>query len=386
MRTWLRRWWRILKPLIALAILVAIGRQFARDLRIPERGLRPSLEDLWSRLEQPRWLLLTGTAYLLGLGFSAVYWYRLLRALGQRPPFLATIRAHYIGQMGKYLPGKAWALFLRSGLLRGPRVRLSVAIFTSFYEVFATMAAGAILAAALLAAETPSWSGAIGRPTFRRLLPREDPVAEPIDPRALLVLAVLLMIPIGTLLLPPVFNRLVRRIALPFRDTDAAPLPMIRPRSTLQGLLLTLGCWLMMGISVWTLFQAVLSQPPAWSLETWGRYTAYVTLAYVAGFIILVVPSGLGVREYLLLLCFLPEVCRVTGLNIEDSRATTAFAVILLRLVWTAAELAAVALLYWLPVPATGQSEKADSPRLTADGPSIDGRLDIRMVDREGRV
>jgi hypothetical protein len=48
-------------------------------------------------------------------------------------------------------------------------------------------------------------------------------------------------------------------------------------------------------------------------------------------------------------LCFVPEVCRVTGSSIEDARASTAFAVILLRLVWTASELAAVALLYWLP-------------------------------------
>jgi uncharacterized membrane protein YbhN (UPF0104 family) len=387
MRSWLRRWFRVLKLLLGLAILVAIGRQFARDLRIPERGLGPSLEDLWNRLEHPGWLWLTGALYLLGLGFSAVYWYRLMRALGQRPPFLAAIRAHYIGQMGKYLPGKAWALFLRSGVLRGPRVRVSVAILTSFYEVFATMAGGAILAAVLLAAETASWFHGLTEQTFRRLLPRAELDGQPIDPRALIVLALALLAPIGTVLLPPVFNWLVQRIALPFRETDAAPLPAVRKRSTIQGLMMTLGCWLLMGASVWALFQAVLSQPPAWNLDTWGRYTAYTALAYVAGFIILIVPSGLGVREYLLMLCFVPEVCRLTEAPIEDARASTAFAVILLRLVWTASEVGAVALLYWLPVSAAAgeQTQSGLATERNVDSAIQDGRP-LRAADRESRI
>src|SRR5258707_1302400 len=95
MRAWLRKAWPLLKAVLAVAILVAIGRQFVRDLSRPE---------LWQRSLHPGWLVLSAAFYLLGLGFSALYWYRLLAALGQRPSLLRTLRAHYIGQMGKYLP------------------------------------------------------------------------------------------------------------------------------------------------------------------------------------------------------------------------------------------------------------------------------------------
>ena len=58
--------------------------------------------------------------------------------------------------LGKYLPGKAWALVLRATLIRGPEVRLSVAGLSSFYEVLTTMAAGVLLAALLFGLQVPS--------------------------------------------------------------------------------------------------------------------------------------------------------------------------------------------------------------------------------------
>ena len=151
MRTRLRKWWPILKALLAIAILIAIGRQFAHALRIPERGLMPALRELWAGILHPTWLIPAGCLYLLGMGFSAVYWYRLLLGLGQQPSFVGAVRAHFIGQMGKYLPGKAWALFLRASEIRGPSVRMGIAIMTSFYDVLTTMTVGALVAAIFFA-------------------------------------------------------------------------------------------------------------------------------------------------------------------------------------------------------------------------------------------
>src|SRR5262249_47187334 len=108
MRERLRKLWPFVKLLLGLAIVVVIGRRFYLDLRDHPELLRQPL--------RPGWLLLSGALYLLGLGFSALCWHRLLRALGQRPSFPSALRAYYIGHMGKYLPGKAWALFLRAGL------------------------------------------------------------------------------------------------------------------------------------------------------------------------------------------------------------------------------------------------------------------------------
>src|SRR5262249_56906349 len=110
-----------------------VARLFTRDLR----GL-----NLEERSLQPGWLAVSGLLYVLGLGTSAWFWIRLLRALGQHPPVLAAVRAYYVGHLGKYLPGKAWALIMRTTMIRGPTVRLGVAGLTTFYEGFTTMAGG----------------------------------------------------------------------------------------------------------------------------------------------------------------------------------------------------------------------------------------------------
>ena len=64
------------------------------------------------------------------------------------------------------MPGKAWALLLRGGLVRGPETRLGVAIITSFYEVLTTMAAGALVAAVVFLVQPPEVTGLKWHPVF----------------------------------------------------------------------------------------------------------------------------------------------------------------------------------------------------------------------------
>src|SRR5439155_1213991 len=127
-----RRWWPVVKALVVLAILVAIGQRFVADFRSPASA------DLWQRPLRPAWLLLSGVLYLVGIGFSALYWRSLLAHLGARPPLAMALRAYYIGHLGKYLPGKAWALLLRAAYVRPGGVTLGLATLTAFYEVLAT--------------------------------------------------------------------------------------------------------------------------------------------------------------------------------------------------------------------------------------------------------
>jgi hypothetical protein len=273
-----------------------------------------------------------------------------LHDLGQRPSFWTSVRAHFIGQMGKYLPGKAWALFLRASLVRGHGARVGIAVATSFYEVLTTMTGGALLAALWFAWQAPDLHVPPAGQDFRRLFTAQStPDASLLDAKVLLYLAVVLVLAVGWPIVPPVFNWLVNRIALPFREADAAPLPRFRPTALVYGLVLSSGSWLLMGASLGAALQAVLAEPAAWTLQTWGRYTAFVGLAYVAGFVIVLVPSGLGVREFLLLLMLVPEIRALPGVSETEGRALTVLAVVLLRLVWTAAEVVAVAVLYWLP-------------------------------------
>ena len=110
-------------------------------------------------------------------------------------------------------------------------------------------------------------------------------------------------------------------------------------------------CWFLWGASVWAILQALVDSPQPWEWATIGRYTAYMGLAYVAGFVIILVPSGIGVREFLLNLFLVPEVSRILHTGDDEARAVAVLAVILLRVVWTAAEVLANAMLYWLPGP-----------------------------------
>jgi hypothetical protein len=342
MREHLRKLWPAVKLLLGLAIVLIIGRRFYLDLSAHPELLRP---------RQPAWLVLSGALYLLGLSFSALCWHRLMHSLGERPPYLVALRAYYIGHMGKYLPGKAWALFLRAGLLRGFGASPVLATVTAFYEVFVTMSAGALLAAVFFALLLPPSDLALGSGHVReRLGALFDRVVHgtdasdvaPLDRTLAVVLAVGLLVPLLLPILPPVFNRLVHHLSLPFRAADSA-LPQFRTRALAEGLLATGLEWLCHGASLWAAVRGALSEPPAWNGDLWGLLTAVMGVSYVAGFVILLAPSGLGVREVFLILFLVPLLHRTTA---EAEAAAVA-----LRLAWTAGEVVMIALVWRLPGP-----------------------------------
>jgi len=292
-----------------LAILAAVGWHFYRDLQKPE------LTDLQLR---PGLLILAGILYLCALFFSAWFWHRLLAVVGAQPTWMTSLRAYFLGHLGKYVPGKAWALLLRGSLARSPTVSLHLAILTAFYEVLTTMAAGALWAAIVFALAPPPFDGLRWHPMWTGLV---------------------LLAGLAMPLLPGVFNFLLRRLARRLAQDAGATTPSIGFATLAQGLALTACGWILLGLSCWTVLQAVLPAPPDWSVSLHVQLVGIVGLAYVAGFLALVMPGGVGVREYLLLhlLAFLgPE-------------ALIAAAVLLLRLVWTAAEVALAGVLYFVP-------------------------------------
>jgi glycosyltransferase 2 family protein len=87
--------------------------------------------------------------------------------------------------------------------------------------------------------------------------------------------------------------------------------------------------------------------------------TAAVALATVAGFVVAVMPGGLGVREGVLMSALAPAL----------GPARSVVAALLLRLVWVAAELIAAAVLVPMLRPARADSE-SKSPLEAEAGPS----------------
>jgi uncharacterized membrane protein YbhN (UPF0104 family) len=363
MRKRLRKLWPLLKLLLGLAIVVVIGRRFYLDLR--------DHPDLWRQSLRPGWLVLCGALYLLGLGFSALCWHRLMRGLGERPPFLVALRAYYIGHMGKYLPGKAWAVFLRGSLLRGYGASPMLGTVAAFYEVFVTMSAGALSAAiyfSLLLPQSPSHIGSgrvrhelgavldeavkpVNTPVDWQRLRREWTLADepgaPLDKAPGVALALGLFAALILPALPPVYNRLVHHLSLPFRAQDAV-LPKFGWRGLAEGLLATGLGWMAMGGSLWAaLHCGALPDPPPWTADRWGLLSGVAGLAFVCGFVVILAPSGLGVREFVFMLFLVA----LLGITSGEGEASLLLAILALRLAWTAAEVVMIALVWKLPGP-----------------------------------
>jgi hypothetical protein len=306
--------------LLTVAVVGAVAWQFTSILRNPElwkRPLRPA----------PAWLAAAAALYLMGLGFCALFWYWLLRALGQHPRIRATIRAYYVGQLGRYVPGKVVGVLFRARLMSGPGVRMSVAVLTVVYEALATLASGAFLAVLFFISRAWDHDG--------------------MGWKALGLLAL-----VGVPLLPGVFNRLVRQISRPFLPAEAAPLPRVRGLALSIGLALA-GCgWVVQGAGLWALVEAVQPGAWPWSWEAWAHATAFIALAYVAGFLVVAVPGGLGVREFLLQQFLAAEF----GSWMDAPQAAGAAVVVALmsRLLSLIADVAAAGVFYWLP----GQAHK----------------------------
>jgi uncharacterized membrane protein YbhN (UPF0104 family) len=340
MRRWGKKWWPAVKLGLALALLFFIGRRFWEDLQEP---------GLWDRSFRPEWMVLSALSYVLALSCWALVWKLLLWGLGQRLRVAGMLRAYYIGQLGKYLPLKAWSLVMRAALAGRHGVSAGLAGLMAFYEVLVDMAAGAMLACVLLFALGPGISGPMDWQALVALFRLETP-AGGLDGRVFALLAIILFLPMFMVLVPPVFNRLANRLSVPFREKGAAPLPRVGWRLLGLGLLVG-GCsWFLMGASLWAMLQAVLTEPPAWGWQTWALYTGYTGLAYVAGFIILIVPSGLGVREFFLTLLL------TSGEGFPSDAVV--LAVLVLRLVCTTAELLVTAAVSWMVKPGDLETEE----------------------------
>lgn len=332
MRTWLRKCWPALKVGFILAILFFVGRQFYRDLN------NPQFPELLKRSLQPGWLTLAGVLYLAGLGFSAFFWMRLLRRLDQRPEIGAAFRAYYLGHLGKYLPLKAWALLLRASLARAAGVNAGLAGLTALYEVLTTMTAGSILAAVLFWSLGHDTDSGFTWETFRGLLRGQDLGAALVDRRLMVLMALGLAAAVGLPTLPGVFNQLVRRLPLPLKEPGAPAPPPLGWAALGEGLILTACGWFLLGASFWAVAHTVSEQPLPFTVALWARYTGFLSLAYVLGFAVLVVPSGLGVREYFLTLFLVPDLIGQFDGNENEAKVVAVMMVLLLRLVWTTAE------------------------------------------------
>jgi uncharacterized membrane protein YbhN (UPF0104 family) len=261
---------------------------------------------------QPGWLAAAGGLYLLGILPCGLFWRRSLRAVGHPAGWLSTLRAYYIGHLGKYVPGKAMVVVLRTGLIPRAETGATSVVLTVFYETMTMMAVGAVLGAIVLA---------IGG--------REHILYATV--------ALLFGIAATVITLPPVFRWFARftRVDRVGSDTSAR-LAGLGYSTLLYGwIILPLG-WIVTGASLWATLKGCGAESVS-LVASWPQYTAAVALATVAGFVLLV-PGGAVVREAVLI--------EITPALLQIDPATALVAAIVWRLVGLLSEVAISVILY----------------------------------------
>ncbi len=265
------------------------------------------------------WLGLGGVLYAVSLPFPASYWYCALRQLGQKPTYYATVRAHIVGHLGKYIPGKIFVVLIRSGLLRNRGVDTTVCILSIFLEGLMQMAVGALVVAGLVL----GWSIRSENADF-------------------LWGSLLLFCLVGLPILPPFFKLGVKIIGVKKFSSEVKKVDQLSWKTFLYGVPLMLGYWALLGASFWCVLRGVgVNVPPA----VYPLALAAIAASMVAGFVIVVAPGGMGVRESIIIMLIAAPLAAVT--STPDAAALVSACV--LRILWIVVELICAAVCYSIP-------------------------------------
>jgi uncharacterized membrane protein YbhN (UPF0104 family) len=295
---WKREATIAVKAVLAVLVLWAVGRHVVRTWR----DFREHGETLHVA---PGWIVLAVVVYIAGLACCGVFYGQVMRNSPTPVGYVAALRAYLISHLGKYVPGKAMVVVMRVGLLTPYGARPATAAFATLYETIDMMAAGGLIAALGFA-------------------------APPVQPLALVAGAGL---GLGLLVVvdPLVFPRLSRLISLPFPGVGPEALPFVTRRLMASGLLWASAGWILLGLSQVAVVRALT--PAGVPFEHWPAMIAGVALATVAGFVVAVLPGGIGVREWVVMTTLAPA--------LGADRAVVA--ALGLRLTWVLGEVLAAA-------------------------------------------
>jgi glycosyltransferase 2 family protein len=222
---------------------------------------------------EPAWLLLSAVVVWLMYALLIVAWRTMLASWGQHLDGWTAARIWTVSSLGKYLPGKVWAV-------------AGMAMMSQRAGVAPWAATGSAVVLQVLA--IGSGAAVVGL-TGRKALEAAHPGAG----SALVVLVLGAVVGVALLLWPPFMARLLR-IAAPGAETRGPP----RGFGIAFGIAANLIAWVGYGAALWLLARGLL---PSVNLAP-GLAIAVFTASYLAGFLALFAPGGLGVREGLFIL------------------------------------------------------------------------------------
>nr|WP_238437164.1 MULTISPECIES: lysylphosphatidylglycerol synthase domain-containing protein [unclassified Frankia] len=227
----------------------------------------------------------SAVATVVAVGLTVLSWRAVLAGLGARLPVRAATRIFFVGQVGKYIPGSVWPVLAQMELSRDYGVSRPRSGAASLIVLALAVPCGGLAAAVTLPfvsrdALTHYWWTFVAVPVF------------------------------AVVLAPPVLSRL---LAVAFRLLRRPPLPdPLTTRAVLAGagwLLVSFGCY---GVATFMLARDLapaVGGPRLLALSVGGY-----ALAWTAGFLVLVLPAGAGVRDGVLLLALAPALTHEAAL------------------------------------------------------------------------
>lgn len=252
-------------------VLLAAGKQLWAELQKLDSAIRFS----------PLQLLFGGALYAAALACFAGYWRQTALHMGGTMSILESQRAYFASQLGKYIPGKAWVVLIRCGLTDRRTSTTAVIIASTFYETLAMMAAGSLLAML----------------TF---------LVSGVNSSAVLLAAGGLAGGLFLTVLPPVFRKLVAWTSRPFQNAGVPSVVGVTYGIWLKGFYYFLPGWVLAGASLVTTAGSI--DVPLDSPRLMMLATGATALSMAGGFAILILPAGLGVREWIVMQTLGPSI------------------------------------------------------------------------------
>lgn len=211
------------------------------------------------------WPKLAGSAILLAVSLFLTPhgWVIICRSMGSTLGGGTLRSAWFASQLGRYVPGKVWLFAGRAGFLKSRGMSGGRAAATTLYELLFSFASVGLISLATFAASPDLMSGG-GMGTV-----------------AAAAGAALLVMP----LLHPVQRAVCRKKGI---SPDSLP----SPGAAFKAVALYTMLWSLRGISIYLLLSGTGIEPLKFL-----RSIAAAPLSWLAGYIVIIVPGGIGIRE-----------------------------------------------------------------------------------------
>lgn len=242
--------------LLGLAFVVRLVWRFREDL-----------VDTLSRA-QPAWLLVALVVGVCGMSVIGLAWRRLVQQMGGDIDRASALRAYFVGQLGKYVPGGVWAVVGRGEWARREGVAGTVAYASTMLSMITAYVAASLVAGIALVVDGGALDGA----------------------NPWLVAGVVALGPLGLLGLHPRLlgwgADLARRVS--HRELQLEVLPWPQALGVVARQLLA---WIGIGGATWLVTVGLGAD------LSFVRVLLATCVSWVAGFLFLPVPGGIGIRE-----------------------------------------------------------------------------------------